>query len=486
MNILANSPFLDVILFIIVLIVVLVASYFLYKGIKKDLTKSKNEKLLTIEGVITKNEIKSLVSTYMNNTNLKSMFSLIYIDLDKFEDFNSAFGDKETKNILKTISVKIRDLLPAHTYISRYTRDDFLIFIPERYSYNEVLIIADGILKSFRQKIKVFGDEEIDLTASIAVAQYPNNGSNLNTLLESLNLSISKIKKEGGNALKVFTNTMEQESEQVNYYYQIKNAMAQNEFKLYYQPIVSIKDKKVYALEALLRWEHSELGVLSPHKFISIMEQSGDIHWVGQWGFEKLVKLYLSLREELGNDVPLLTINLSPKQLIGQDLVDGFAKILKKHKVDAKNFVLEVGEFDLVEKQQIIYDNLQRLKKMNFRTSIDGFGIDIMTLDKLEEFAFDEVKMSYKVLVEDGFAISKYIEVLMEYINIKNKVVICQGIEDSNNEIKAAGFGINLMQGYKYSKPMDQSDILDFINNYINNNEELIELDSSEIVEEAI
>ncbi len=279
--------------------------------------------------------------------------------------------------------------------------------------------------------------------------------------MQSLQLSIHNIKKDGGNGLKVYSKSLESEEEEMTYYYQIKRAISEKQFMLYYQPIVNIKTKKIYAYESLLRWEHPELGILSPNRFINIMEQTGDIHWVGQWGLETLIKKHFELREIHG-EAPLLGINLSPKQLLNPQIAEEFQKIIRKHKVGAENFILEIGEFLIFEKQNVVFENLLKLKKLNFKLAIDEFGIDISSFDQIDKMGIDIFKIDSKFIAEDSYSINKYMEYFLDYVNKNSKLVIVQGIEDRDMQTRASGFGVEVMQGYYYSKPMESLKINDY------------------------
>ena len=155
--------------------------------------------------------MSSLISTYINRSSGTAAFSLIYIDLDKFNDFSLAFGKKEARNILNNVVLKIKALMPETTYVSRYKEDNFLIFLPNKYSRTDVYNVAEDILESFRTKTKVSGDALVDLTASIAVANYPNHGDSLKKLIESLEIAISKIKRMGGNNLQVYSKSSDRQ-----------------------------------------------------------------------------------------------------------------------------------------------------------------------------------------------------------------------------------------------------------------------------------
>ncbi len=247
----------------------------------------------------------------------------------------------------------------------------------------------------------------------------------------------------------------------MNYYYQIKRAISNKEFELYYQPMLDTTTNQIYAYEALLRWDHPDLGVLSPNKFINIMEQTGDIHWVGMWGLETVIKKQFELKN-INGTAPLFSLNISPKQLMNPTIAEDYNKILKRYKVEASDFILEIGEFLIFEKQQVVFENLVKLKKLNFKLAIDEFGIDISSFDQLDKMGIDIFKIDFKFIGEDTFSVNRYMEFFMEYTDKNNKDVVCQGVETATEEVRAKGFGISKMQGYYYSRPMKSEKINDF------------------------
>lgn len=450
----------DVIYLILISTVIIVATYFLMRLVIKDAKKNREEKTLLIDGIITKSEMNSIIATYMNRMGEGANFSLIYLDLDKFGDLVMAFGNKEADQILKNVAEKIKRVLPKNTYISKYKGDEFLLFFPQSYDRSDALLYANELLEAFRQPITVLGNKSVDLTASIAISYYPHHGRNIKELLESLNLAIYRIKKEGGNAVRIYSSDLMIEEEHLEYYYQIKKAINDKEFKFHYQPIYYLENKTVYGYEALLRWEHPEHGIISPFKFINLLEQSGDIHWVGIWGFETLVKKHLELRFQSSFKIPKLTINLSPKQLYDNAIVGEYSKTLKRNKVEASNFVLEIGEFALFESQDTILKNIESLQKMGFIIAIDGFGLDIATFEKLKELNINTIKVDYEFIADDTFIVNKHLEILREYTKDQGKIIV-QGVENELNLERIKSLNIDVAQGYFLSKPVSEEEIMD-------------------------
>lgn len=448
----------NIILSILIIGGLITVTYFLIKKVLSDARKHREEKNLLIDGIISKSEMNSIIAMYMNRMGENANFSLLYVDLDKFGDLVMAFGNKEADLILKAVAEKIKKTLPKNTYISKYKGDEFLLFFPQVYDRSDILIYANELLSSFRNPIVVSGNKAVDLSASIAIAYYPNHGRTVKDLLASLDLAIYRIKKEGGNQIRIYSTDLSSEEEHIEYYYQIKKAINDKEFRLYYQPIYNVLDNTIFGFEALLRWEHPEHGIISPYKFIHLLEQSGDIHWVGIWGFETLVKKHLELRYQSGVKIPKLSMNLSPKQLFDDSIVSEYGRILKRNKVDANNFMLEIGEFALFESQEAIVKNIEALQKMGFIIAIDGFGLDIATFEKLKELKISNIKVDYEFIAEDTFIVKKHLEILKEYTNDRGHLIV-QGIENEADLEKIKSFDLKVAQGYFFSKPVSDEQV---------------------------
>lgn len=440
-------------------------TYLLFLWVKKDIQLTKEEKSTHIEGVLTKSAMHSLISGNIAKLGNLGNFTLMYVDLDNFSDLSSAFGQKEAKKILTTIVQRIKKTLPRDISIGRYKGDEFLIFIPN-FDRLETLEYANNVLKEIREKIELYGETEIEQTASIALCYYPQHGGTVKDLIESLKIAIYNVKKNGGNDCLVYSESQNDNEDFVEYFYQIRSAIENKEFLLYYQPMINVNSKKFYGFEALIRWNHPTLGVLAPNKFINIMEQSGDIHWVGQWGFETILKTYSELSKVLPYPFKV-SINLSAKQLLDETLAINFQKILKKHKIQPENIVLEMGEFALFEKDKTVNDTLKRLKVIGFKLAVDGFGLDYGSLERAEQLGIDIIKVDMKYLYDESFVAKKTLQVLLDYAKEKQVDIICEAVEDLKDVKKVQATGIEYVQGYLISKPIDLKKLKTFIENFL-------------------
>ena len=450
-----------VILFVMVFLVYLAADRYF-----KERKRFREEQEILMDGILSRSAMMNIVATCIAKLGKEETFTMLYIDLDRFSEYNTAFGYKEADKLLERIAMNIKDVVPRGVKVGRDHADQFYVYIGNEWNRNKALEVAQLIKRTIEKPIKLFGDTEVKVTSSIGICFFPMHGDNFRELTESLKIAVYIIKKNGGNGMRIYSEEMDkQEGQYVDYYYQIKNAIMKKEFQLYYHPIVDVEKKELYGFEALIRWNHPEFGVLAPYKFLNIMEQSGDIHWIGFWGLETIVKAFLEAKQEFP-DIPLrFSLNLSPKQLMNDQLAQDFQKLLRKYKLTANHFILEIIEFALFEKQENIYQNIKRLSELGFQIAIDGFGLEYSMLTKLEKYDIDIIKLDNEFLLEEeAYLKARFAQLLVEFAQKNNYKVICEAIENEKMLKEAQTYKIDLMQGYYFSKPMSFEDLKAYVN----------------------
>ena len=461
---------LAVFLTIIVVLVTVGVIYILYRVVKKEIKRYKEEVANYIDGVETKRELAADVNAYISRS-VSAEFTLLSVDMDHFSGVVENFGAEEAERIVKGIASKLLQTIPTRVIIGRIKLDSFVIFVKGDYSREECLRLAKKILSVLSEPIKIYDESALQLTCSIGICYYPTHGRNFKELLESLQIATFICKRNGGNQYRIYSREEKQdEGANMEYYYQIKNGINNKEFAIYYQPIIDKDTKDIYAFEGLLRWNHPELGVLSPHKFISIMEQTGDINWVGLWGLETIVKEQFELRKRFNREF-LMSINLSPKQLSNPTLPQDFQKVIKKYRASAKNFILEIEEYTIFENLDQVKNNLMLLRDLGFRIAVDGFGLDYKGLKKLEDNQVDVIKLDREFLDEeaDQYLKDKFVSIIVDFVNNKNRTLVCEGVENYDCLERAMGMGIDKFQGYYFSKPLNYDELVQYIydNNWV-------------------
>jgi diguanylate cyclase (GGDEF)-like protein len=459
------SPVLEGALTFIIIVVLMIVTYLLAKQFIKERRRYKADQEILMDDVLSKSAMTSLVTSYIYRAGKETPFSMIFIDIDQFSEYNQAFGQKESDRILDRFAKHLKDVLPKNVKIGRYYGDQFVFFVGNEYTKSQTIDIANKLKIAASKPINLYGDTDIKMTASIGIAFYPLHGSNFKELVNSLQIAIYIIKKNGGNAIKIYSEELDsQEGQYVEYYYQIKAAINRKEFQLYYHPMINLKNNQIYGFETLIRWNHPEFGVLAPFKFLNIMEQSGDIHWIGLWGLETIIKVYQELRQSFPNYNMKFSINLSPKQMMSETLALDFQKLIKKYRMDPQMIILEVIEFALFEKQDIIFNNIRKLKEVGFLIAIDGFGLEYSTLSKLEKLPVDIIKLDNEFLLEEeSYMKAKFAEMLVDYAKKFDYTVICEAIENEKMVNDARSYQIDIMQGFYFSKPFPIDDMNQYI-----------------------
>jgi len=457
------------VLFTVILIIVTVAlTMYLGYRVIKERRHYREEAFTLIDGLLTKSEIYTSITSYLSKATKDTIFALYLIDLDKFSDVVNAFGQKQSEKILEKITQRIIPLIPKRTQIARVDKDQFLIFFRGEHNRSEYLNMAKDIQKAINTPLPIFHNTTIQVSSSIGISFYPAHGETWKQLQKSLDIALYIAKREGGNRIILYSDEMSAtEGENLQYYHQIKEAIENKEFVLYYQPIINVKDQTIFGGEALLRWNHPEHGTLTPQHFINILEQSGDINWVGIWGLEELIKTHNILTKRFPDYDIKLSFNLSPKQLTNERLAVDFEKVLKRYKMHAKNIVLEIIEFAVFERYSVIHNNIKQLKELGFQIAIDGLGLDYNTLTKLEYLPIDIIKLDRSFLQTDSESMmrDKFAQMLVDFANTTDKHVVAEGVENKELLDLVSKHNINIIQGYYFCKPIPEADFLSYISN---------------------
>lgn len=463
----------SIIVTIVITVVATALCIFLAYRTRKERIKYKQDYSHFIEGLKTKSEMENDITYFINKHRRNGQFTLMYVDIDSFVAVNEAFGNEKGDEVLTKIAYNIQDALPPTARMTRYNGDEFLIFIKHETAINKINQLANKIISAISKPIKVYEETSTTVTGCIGIAFFPYHGNNLKKLMTNLDMALYIAKRTGRGSFAIYSEEMSQkESENIAYFHQIKAAIKNEQFCLYYQPIVDIERNEIIALEGLIRWNHPTKGVLSPAEFINIMEQSGDIYWVGIWGFEELIKQYFNLKRQFPYKKILLSMNLSPKQLMNDQIIPDFLKLIKKYRVDPSSFCFEIVEFAMFDKQPTITLNISRLQSLGFLIAIDGYGLEYDALSHLKDLPVDMIKLekSFSAAAKDNYMMEKISEMLVGFAGMFNKMIIAEGIEDEAMLNQARKLTIKYAQGYHFSAPLSSEDILSYIANYSQNN----------------
>lgn len=474
-----SSAILLTILFVVITIAL---SGLIFLSIQRNIAREKEENNIIVENAISKRTLVDSVKSYIKRIDRFGVFTLMSVDIDGFSDLNEIFGEKTCDEILREIAARILRVLPYKASLCRYDGDEFLVFIKDEDSKERTENLARKILEAINHQYQIIIGEAITMTASIGIVTYPTAGDNFEDLYKHLELTKYVSKRDGGNKFTSYYSAIaEEETENREYYLELKKAITNKEFVLYYQPILNLKEQTVVGAECLMRWNHPTKGVQAPQSFLKVMEQSGDIKWVGEWGIETMVRFRKALVEK-HPELPLkFTLNLSTKQLLDSKLASNFINIIQKNNEKPENFVLEISDFMMVEKITIIKTNIHRLRDFGFKVAVDGFEMNGQTVQTIQRAPVDVVKLGRSFLneIESNFMKEKLLEILVKYAEDNDRTIISEGIETAKVVKYVKDQSVFYGQGFYFAKPMSDVDFADYIEKkqYSSMFEEVNELD---------
>lgn len=469
--------------FLFILITIGLSVLFLFL-IRRNINRAKEEHEVIVENAVTKRYMEDSIRQYIKKVDRFGALTLMYVDIDGFGDLNEVFGHEACDQILKEMAARLLRILPYKASLCKYMNDEFLIFIKDEDNRARNEKLAARINEIISNPYQILVGESISITASIGLVTYPAAGSTFEDLFANLQLTTYVSKRDGGNKFTNFyASIREEEQDNMMYYREVKNAILNKEFVLYYQPIVNLADKTLSGAEALMRWNHPTKGVQAPATFLKVLEQAGDIKWVGEWGIETMIRTHNTLAEKYPT-IPLrLSLNLSTKQLLDANLANKFIDLMNKNNAKPEEYMLEISDFMMVEKIAVIKTNIYKLRDYGFKIAVDGFELDGQSVQAIQRSPIDVIKLGRSFLkdIENNFMKEKLLAILVKYAQDNNRTLICEGIETAEITKYVKEQSVFYGQGYYFAKPMS----IEAFDEYIEKRQYKVLLDDVSVLEDS-
>jgi diguanylate cyclase (GGDEF)-like protein/PAS domain S-box-containing protein len=323
--------------------------------------------------------------------------AVLMLDLDHFKDVNDSLGHSAGDRLLEMVSKRLRACLRESDIVGRLSGDEFVIALPEVSDDQNIEQVAHKVLTALAKPVQIEGHEFIT-SASIGISQYPADGENSEALLQGADAAMYEAKKSGRGMCCFFTPELSEATRnRQKLEKDLYKTCSRREFVLHYQPLVATDSGRITGVEALLRWNHPEQGLISPHMFIPLLEELGLMAEVGQWGLRTACLQIVAWQNE-GLPSLRLAVNVSAQQFYRGDIVRTVEQILCETRLDPKSLELELTESLTLDDSETTLKIMQELKRIGVALSLDDFGTGWSSLSYLRKFPLDRIKIDRSFL----------------------------------------------------------------------------------------
>jgi diguanylate cyclase (GGDEF)-like protein len=389
--------------------------------------------------------------------------AILFLDIDRFKQINDSLGHSIGDRLLKIVSSRIRSAIREEDTVARFGGDEFTVLIHIIGKIEDAGKIAQKILDALKTPITI-DERDFVVTSSIGISVYPLDGVDAETLIRNADTAMYRAKDLGRNSYQFYAATMNHKAlEALEVENGLRRALANNEFVLYYQPLVDVSSATVFGLEALIRWQHPELGLLRPDRFIPAAEQSGLIISMGRWVLREACK-QASEWHRRGHKV-VMAVNLSGRQFGDPDLVHHIEDALEAAGLKPEYLELEITEGYAMQDVQKAIQTLRTLKTLGVRIAIDDFGTGYSCLSYLKQFPIDTLKLDGSFVRDlaapEDAQIALGVIALAHSLKLK---VIAEGVETISQLAFLREHACDRLQGYLFSRPMPPANFDRFMN----------------------
>jgi diguanylate cyclase (GGDEF) domain len=415
----------------------------------------------SLTGLANRSYINELLSLELKTSKEnKTQTAVVFIDLDNFKIINDTLGHDIGDLVLKEVSSKIQEHLGNEAHTGRLGGDEFLIVLPAIKNHTDSLNKINKLLNDLNGSITI-DNKEVFITASAGISIYPLHSTDAKTLLKNADIAMYNAKNKGKNQCLLFNEEMSIErTTKLEIIEDLKNAIENNEFKLFYQPKVDIITNKIIGVEALIRWFHPKKGIISPSEFIPIAEETGLILPIGEWvlleGCKQNKKWQQSNYSPIG-----MSINLSTHQFEHPSIINTIKETLKKTQLDPRWLELEITESIAVKSFDYASRKLSKLKEIGISVAMDDFGTGYSSFSYLKHLPIDTLKID-KTFLDNITKDANEELITASMIDLGkrlNLTVVAEGVENIEQLSFLKTNKCNIAQGYLFSKPIPSTEI---------------------------
>ena len=380
--------------------------------------------------------------------------ALLYLDLDQFKQVNDTLGHEAGDALLQAVAQRLGQSVRTDDTVGRLGGDEFTILLADISSTTDASLVAEKILKLFQQPTTING-QQLVVTTSIGITIIPKDGAHATELMQNADLAMYRAKELGRNNYQFYNEEMNtNSSRRLRVKDELCRALEHDELVLFYQPKIRLADYKVVGVEALVRWQHPERGLLAPGEFIDVAEETSAIVDMGNWIIDTACHATVQLSAE--NGAPITTaVNISPRQFRDPNLVSTIGKSLRLSGLDPSHLELEITETMLMQDADGASETVRQLHNLGVKLAIDDFGTGYSSLNHLKKFPIDTVKVDRSFISNipdsvDDMAITSAVIAMAHRLDTE---VVAEGVETPEQLEFLLQHQCEFAQGYLFAKP---------------------------------
>jgi len=409
-------------------------------------------------------------SSNLKNDEREVLFTLVILDIDRFQIINETLGHTLGDELIKSIAERLQKGLSTETTIARMTGDEFAILTEEYKTIQNVNLLIKKIKNLFQNSFFIHS-HEITITASLGIKCYTGELQSKSEILRDADTALHRAKQKGINGFEFFTKAMNAESKQaLRLENDLRKSLLDGGFELYFQPQLNIKKNQISGAEALIRWNHPTDGLLLPKSFIPLAEKIGLSSNIGKWVIEEAIQIAHKWEKNgLGN--LNIAINLSPNQISDHTLIPILKECLSKFPLVKNTLTIELTENVLLHTPDLVIATLQEIKNLGIKLAIDDFGTGYSSLSYFKTLPIDYIKIDKSFI--DNILESESDKSIILAINAlahsMRKITVAEGVESKEQLDLLVAMHVDSIQGYFISYPLPENQLLSFLDNYNKN-----------------